>query len=100
MPGGRLAKRSRPGRRRCERRRGQQGRQVPAAVAEVVLQVIALGLEHVEAFVLDLPARPATSRQLGDVVRANGNIGWCGNRPDIFKQNLSSALAEWRALMA
>ena len=36
----------------------QRGAQVPLAMAEVVLEAIALGLERVVVLVLDLPARP------------------------------------------
>jgi hypothetical protein len=39
---------------------GEDGRQVLLSVAEIVLEVITLGFQGVEAFVLDLPARPAT----------------------------------------
>jgi hypothetical protein len=38
------------------------------AVAKVVLEVISVGLEHVESFVLDLPARTATCGDFGDGV--------------------------------
>ncbi len=38
----------------------QQGREVLIAVAEVVFEVVALGLEEVEALVLDLPPSPCS----------------------------------------
>ena len=44
-------------------------------MAEIVLQVVALGFQDIEPFVLDLPASPATSGELGDVVTPDRQIG-------------------------
>ena len=54
---------------------GQHGRKVLLAVAEIVLQVIALGLQSVEAFVLDLPACPAARGKFGHVVPVDRQVG-------------------------
>ena len=45
------------------------------AVAEVVLEVVALVLESVEAFVLNLPARPRGAHQLHDVGAGGHQVG-------------------------
>ena len=45
------------------------------AVAEIVLEVVAVGLEHVEGLVLDLPAGAAAGGQLGDGVGGHRQIG-------------------------
>src|SRR4051794_4716878 len=45
------------------------------AVAEVVLEVVAVGLEAVEAFVLDLPSGPGAGHDLGDGVAGDGQRG-------------------------
>ena len=50
-------------------------RQVPVAVAEIVLQVVALVLERVERLILDLPTRPPGAYQLGDVVGGGHQVG-------------------------
>src|SRR5712692_9761497 len=42
---------------------------------KVVLQMVALGLEHVVIFVFDLPAPTARLRDVRDVVRAQAMIG-------------------------
>ena len=42
---------------------------------EIVFEVIALGFQGVEAFVLDLPARPAAGGQFDDGVAVGGQIG-------------------------
>ena len=49
---------------------GKDGREVLLAVAEIVFEVVALGFQGVEAFVLDLPARPAAGGQFDDGVAA------------------------------
>ena len=59
----------------------QEAGQGLLAVAEVVLEVVALGLEHVEGLVLDLPAGAAARGQFGDSVRGDrqvGDEGCCG----------------------
>ena len=43
---------------------GKDGREVLLAVAEIVFEVIALGFQGIEAFVLDLPACPAAGRPM------------------------------------
>jgi hypothetical protein len=53
----------------------QEARQGLLAVAEVVLEVVALGLEDVEGLVLDLPAGAAASGQFGDCVRSDRQVG-------------------------
>src|SRR5689334_1599187 len=45
------------------------------AVAEVVLEVVAVGLEDAEAFVLDLPSGPGAGHDLGDGVAGDGQRG-------------------------
>ena len=42
---------------------GEDGGQVPLSMTEIVFEVIALSFQGVEAFVLDLPARPAAGCQ-------------------------------------
>src|SRR3954454_19758993 len=44
------------------------------AVAEIVLEVVAVGLEDVEGLVLDLPAGPAAGGELGDRAGGDGQI--------------------------
>src|SRR3954471_11164328 len=53
----------------------QDGGEVLLAVSEAVLEVVALGLEHVERLVLDLPSRPATGGQFDDGTGADRQIG-------------------------
>ena len=53
----------------------QRLRQVPVAVAEIVLQVVALVLQGVEPFILDLPTRPRGAHQLDDVVGGGHQVG-------------------------
>ena len=53
----------------------QRLRQVPVAVAEIVLQVVALVLERVERLILDLPTRPPGAHQLDDVVGGGYQVG-------------------------
>ena len=48
---------------------GEDRGQMMLAVAEIVLEVVALGFQGIEAFVLDLPACPAAGRQCDDGVR-------------------------------
>ncbi len=45
------------------------------AMSEAVLKVVAVGLEHVEGLVLDLPAGPAAGGQFGDGVLRDREIG-------------------------
>lgn len=54
---------------------GQERGEVPLAVAEVVLQVVALGLEHVVAFILDLPPRASGGHQARDVAGVDLPVG-------------------------
>ena len=44
-------------------------------MAEIVLEIVTLGFERVERFVLHLPARAATGGHLDDVGAINGQIG-------------------------
>ena len=44
-------------------------------MAEVVLQMVALGLQCVEGLILDLPARPATGGEIGDRLFIDRQIG-------------------------
>src|SRR3954447_25936538 len=44
-------------------------------MAEVVLEVVAAVLEHVEALVLDLPARPCAGGELGHGLARDRQIG-------------------------
>src|SRR5260221_1396701 len=53
----------------------EDGRERRLAVAEVVLEVVAVVLENVEALVLDLPARPAAGREFGDVIPVDREVG-------------------------
>src|SRR5260370_37761978 len=53
----------------------QDGGEVFLAVAEAVFEVVAVVLEHVEGFVLDLPSCPATGSEFDDIVWADGQIG-------------------------
>ena len=54
---------------------GEHHRQVHFAVSEVVLELIALILERVEGFVLDLPASPAAAGQIPRVVAGDLQVG-------------------------
>src|ERR1700722_4593896 len=45
------------------------------AVAKIVLEIISVGLQHVEGLVLDLPACPAASGQFSDGVGGDREIG-------------------------
>src|SRR5919202_2982094 len=54
---------------------GEHHGEVLLAVPEVVLEVVAVGLEDVEAFVLDLPPRPGAGHDLGDGVAGDGQRG-------------------------
>src|SRR3954463_11277974 len=49
----------------------QDGSEIVFAVSEAVLEVIAVGLEHVERLVLDLPPRPAAGGAFDDRVSVN-----------------------------
>ncbi|MGA2291602.1 DUF2927 domain-containing protein, partial [Bradyrhizobium sp.] len=53
----------------------EDGGEVELAVAEVVLDIIPLGLENVEGFVLDLPSGTTAGGELGDVVGADREVG-------------------------
>src|SRR3954453_2111821 len=53
----------------------QQRREVLLPVPEVVLQVIAPVLEHIEALVFDLPPGPSAGRKLGHSLADNREIG-------------------------
>ena len=55
--------------------RKERLRQVPVAVAEIVLQVVALVLQGVERLILDLPTRPRGAHQLDDVVGGGHQVG-------------------------
>ena len=67
---------------------GKDGREVLLAVAEIVFEVVALGFQGVEAFVLDLPARPAAGGQFDDGVAAD------------WRPRLSRARALWLSNLA
>ena len=43
-------------------------------MSEIVFEVVSVGLEHVEGFVLDLPARPATRGDFGDIAGVDVQI--------------------------
>ena len=45
------------------------------AVPEVVFEIVSVGLEHVEGFVLDLPPRASTGGEFGDSARVDRQIG-------------------------
>src|SRR4051812_16912401 len=51
--------------------RNEHGGKIDFAVPEVVFEMVAIVLEDVEAFILDLPARPATSGQVDHRVGAD-----------------------------
>ena len=53
----------------------EDGRQGLFAVAEIVLEVVAVVLEDVEGLVLDLPARAAAGGEFGDVVTIDRQVG-------------------------
>ncbi|MFP5250639.1 MAG: hypothetical protein ACLGP3_12520 [Acidobacteriota bacterium] len=55
--------------------RGKGGSQMLLAVSEVVGQVAAVLLQHIEAFVLDLPTSSGTGGKLGHVVGRNPQAG-------------------------
>ena len=44
-------------------------------MAEIVLEVVAVGLEHVESLVLDLPSGAAAGGDLGDGLGGDGQVG-------------------------
>ena len=52
----------------------KDGRQVFLAVTEVVLKAVALVLQGIESFVLDLPARPSGAHQLHRVLLVDWQI--------------------------
>lgn len=54
---------------------GQQGRQVLLAVAKVVREVVALGLQRVVVLVFDLPAAASCRDDLGDVTVVQRQAG-------------------------
>ena len=53
----------------------QHHRQKSLAMAEIVLELVAVIFHHVEAFVLDLPARPAAGDDFGDILFRDGQAG-------------------------
>ena len=55
--------------------RHEQTGQMLFAMTKVVLQMIALGLEHIVVFVLDLPTRPPGGHPPGHVVGADVPVG-------------------------
>ena len=55
--------------------RGKGGCQMLFAVSEFVGQVVAVILQHVEAFVFDLPTNAGTGGELGHVVGRNPQAG-------------------------
>src|ERR1035441_10967492 len=61
------------------------------AVAEVMFQMVALGLEGVVVFVLDLPAGAAGSRQDRHVVLGDGPVGNPGIEVDRKSTRLNSS---------
>ena len=44
-------------------------------MAEIVLEVVSVGFQHVESFVLDLPARASARGEFGDVAGVDLQIG-------------------------
>ena len=55
--------------------RGQDGREIPAAMPKVMFQVIPMIFHGVETLVLDLPSRPATGRRLNHVAAIDRQVG-------------------------
>src|SRR5208283_4775045 len=53
----------------------QHHREKPLAVAEIVLEFVAVIFQNVEALVLDLPARATAGDDLGDIVFRDGKAG-------------------------
>src|ERR1700674_4006854 len=53
----------------------QRHRQESRAMAEIVFELVAVIFHHVEAFVLDLPARPAAGDDFGDILFRDGKGG-------------------------
>ena len=54
-------------------------REKPLAMAEIVLEFVAVVFQYVEALVLDFPARSAASDDLGDIVFGDGKAGHPGH---------------------
>ena len=61
--------------KRQDIQRCQSLTQMHGAVAEVVFQVIAFGLERIDILVLDLPASPSRSYDVGHRIRIQRMIG-------------------------
>ena len=57
----------------------QRHREKPLAMAEIVLEFVAVVFQYVEALVLDFPARSAASDDLGDIVFGDGKAGHPGH---------------------
>jgi hypothetical protein len=53
----------------------QHHRQKTLAMAEIVFELVAVIFHHVEAFVLDLPARPAAGDDFGDILFRDRKAG-------------------------
>jgi hypothetical protein len=53
----------------------QHHRQKSLAMAEIVFERVAVIFHHVEAFVLDLSARPAAGDDFGDIFFGDGKAG-------------------------
>ena len=53
----------------------EDGGEVPLSVTEAVFDVVTLGLENVEGFVLDLPARTTAGGKFGNIVGADRKVG-------------------------
>ena len=61
---------------KARRFRGHEdGGEVALSVAEFVLDVVTLGLENVEGFVLDFPAGPPAGGEFGDIVGSDRKVG-------------------------
>src|SRR5712691_3267365 len=53
----------------------EDGGELPLSVTEAVFDVVSLGLENVEGFVLDLPARTTAGGKFGNIVGADRKVG-------------------------
>ena len=54
---------------------GEDRREVVFSVAEIVLEIVPLGFQGVESFVLDFPPRPSGGGEVLDVVGVDWQIG-------------------------
>jgi len=66
------------------------------AMPEVVFQMLAVVLQHVEALVLDLPAGAGAGRHLDHVVCCHRQAGYEGTIVSRFSLNIEDADPDWR----